>query len=278
MNARLNVSTAALGLVAVLAMPSIQMRIGAGDTGQAFAQPLPKDQARCVASVNKGAANLDNAVGKELERCLKLAGKGALGATSIVTCVTNDEQGKIGKAADKITRIDAKLCGNMPPYGYTGAASTIAGVLDAKLGSLEQVLGSATGDDVGAEPCALATLDTWNDYQRLALKIIGHCKGPGLKDHLIVEINGIGFCLVGSLDDTQVLDAAVQLVGKIRKYCNDAEIRAAFQGECAFEPSLSVCMIKIARCSLCKTMVATDGILADCDELDDGDTDNDSCN
>ena len=107
---------------------------GIGDAG---AQPLTKNQQKCVGSLNKDLTKVDAAVAKQIAGCLKNHAKGKpLSKTdpALVTlegCVVADEKGKIGKAAQKTSDDFDKACvgtdkggvSNLPPYAATDAST-----------------------------------------------------------------------------------------------------------------------------------------------------------
>ncbi len=169
----------------------------------AGAQPLTKDQQKCVRSLNKGMTKVDAAVAKQIAGCLKNHASGkplSKSDPTLVTlegCAVADEKGKINKATQKTIADFQKACvvldkggvSRFPPYAATDA-STVNGAATTKEVELSHdifgadldsgVLLTASTDKAGAK-CQQGVWKAATKCQSTRLKEFTACAKEALK-------------------------------------------------------------------------------------------------
>lgn len=110
---------------------------------------LPKDQRKCVVTINKNVAKVARTQGKDICRCLKDGARGKLGMGDdvIENCLTADDKGKVSKAQAKLASKLAKECsGPVPGFGVDPAGidpnSLAAAAIERELSLIHRIFGS----------------------------------------------------------------------------------------------------------------------------------------
>jgi len=233
-----------------------------------------KDQAGCIVGINKAAAGVMKAQGKDVAACARDAQSG-------VACIGVTNSAPLDKAVAKIALINARNCANFDPGLF-------------QLGSEAEIEAANTGEEVelardmfGADPdaalapdalapgraaCQQDVLEATNKLVVARLKAFGKCKKAGFKDEVIRAPSQLAGCLDEIDNDPAVAKpTAAQFQALIDSCVNLSEdLAAAFPGVCSSAPSVGDCLETRVRCRTCRALVATDGLDDDCDGHDDG--------
>lgn len=253
---------------------------------------LSTSQQKCLNTLNKGVAKLQQAQAKENLACLKAAGLGKLPAgQSADACLVADGRGKVGKVQGKLAADYAKLCAGDPP-AFGLPAGSVASVLDGaardqSLAQLADILGASLANAAiscaankaacrcqqaiakGAEKLAATSVKTFLGCQKAALKA-GATSAAALADC----IADAGTTLSIAADAKGKLDKQVtKLAGVATKQCAaPVDTAVALPGWCAGRSGagLASCVAERVACRVCLTLNLADGLAVDCDAFDDG--------
>ncbi len=262
----------------------------------AIAQPLNKDQQKCVVALNGGLTKVDQAVAKQISACLKNNAKAnALNnddpeIDTIEECVVDDPKGKIQKAKDKTSDGFAKKCTTLRPFGPKNAESVNDAGLQRSPGLVHDLFGpdldaSALIREAADKSAANCQAQVWKSVTKCAqtmFKEFATCKKLGLKAETIVDSETLERVCLAQDDDPDTGQPDEK--GKIAKACTDAEkgialslakkcdgqdIDALFPG-CASSSDAAACLDQKTECRVCLTINEADGTSRDCDRFDDG--------
>jgi hypothetical protein len=255
-----------------------------------FAQQQNADQQKCLNGINKDGANVAKAQGKENAHCLKDAGNGTILPGTAQSCLTADADGKVQKADDKTTALQAASCSPPPSFGYTGASNTnaagsereVALVGDVFGGNLDAAVISCGSNKPGCQ-CQQKVLGAVEKLANTKLGIFVKCKNTALKagasssaalencvsdggtpGSISADTNGKIAKSVGKLSDT------------ITKKCDTPGVTTgAFPGNCTgltgtSTPTLGTCLDQQVECRVCQLLNQADALSVDCDLFDDG--------
>ena len=259
-----------------------------------FAQQSATQQ-KCLNGINKDAANVAKAQGKENARCLKDAGNAKIPPATAQSCLTADANGKVQKKKDKTTALDAATCNPPPGFGYAGATSVNTADVQGEVDLAADVFGS----DLGAAviPCATnkpgckcqqKVLGAVEKLVDVKFGLFVKCKKAALKAGanaaaaLEACVNDAG--TPGSIAaDTngKVAKAVGKLSDAITKKCDTPGVTAgSFPGNCSAAlnaATLGPCLDTEVECRACQMINQSDSLGVDCDLFDDGIA-NSSCN
>ena len=255
------------------------------------AAQLNGDEQKCVNALNKDAAKLAKAQGKENAACLKSAGKGKLPpGQSADACLLADAKGKVAGVQGRIAADHAALCTVDPPsFGLpsgTVAAIVAAVPRDQSLGLLADVFGAslttaALDCDVDPDGCACqsAVAKSYEKLAATAFKTFTQCKKAALKDGAL-SAEALEDCVD---EDSTVGSIAADSKGKLAKRlaklndaitakCTGVSTATALPGACAGRSgnALGECVAERVQCRVCLTLNLIDGLAVDCDDFDDG--------
>ncbi len=247
-------------------------------SGVASAQEIPKEDTKCINSINKGAAKVAKAQAGDNNACVKDYGKEKVG--SAASCVTSDPKGKVAKAISKIKTSD---CSGVPadlPGLDIDSASIGATMTNKDLDLLADLFGSdldtnlvlASADKPGST-CQSAVIKAAGNCQDAKLSTYNSCKKDGMKGGSITDATSLQDNCLGTGTGTQP-----DPKGKIQKKCGGdfdlgkkcslGNVDALIPG-CA--PGVSAgCIDQKIECRVCRALNAIDGLNRNCDEFDDG--------
>ncbi len=254
-----------------------------GLSANAFADAQTKAQQKCINSNNKGMAKVAGAENKAVAKCVKTAAKD--GTTNYQSCSSANP--KPGLAATKNCSKETKVCTEAPDFGHTSCGNV-------NFNSIQQA--DIFADDIFGVPAGVTSCSSDKDgckcqgkaykaslkVYKSRMKDYNKCKKLGLKDKAaafddVVDLNGC----VGSDLKGKVAKAETKLDGAITKKCS-ANVANPFPNvfsECQNlnGANLGTCMKERVRCHVCLTEVASDNLTRDCDQFDDGNNENNSC-
>ena len=247
--------------------------------------PLSKDDQKCVNEVNKNVEKVGKALGGDISKCTKDAGKGKL-TTTYTECLTADGKGKVGKATGKLTSKVGQKCPSDPAFPAIDTSDTAgmnASALAKELAMINSLMGSSLdGAIVDCEDnkdnckCQAAIVKQMYKCQSAKLKSFNACKKDGLKGKTTLIISAAQLesqCMddAGMIPDAKgKIDkhCGTKLDSTISKKCPDTDI---FPGCGALDVAgLADCVDQIVECEVCRLLNAIDGLSRDCDEFDDG--------
>jgi len=259
--------------------------------GAAPAQ-LDSAQRKCVNTLNKDAAKLAKAQGKENVACLKGAGKDTLPAGQTADeCVLADARGKVAYAAAKTTAAFGDLCTATPPtFGLpTGTVAAVinAAARDQSLSLLADVFGAsltnaaiACATDAAACRCQQALAKEYEKVAAAELKVFLKCKKVTLKDGAL-SAAALEDCVDDGATPGSIAADGKQTIAKkktklesaaIAKCATPVNTALAAPGLCSGKigTPLAACTADRVDCRVCLTLNSIDGLAVDCDQFDDG--------
>ncbi|MDH3685840.1 MAG: hypothetical protein OEP95_06410 [Myxococcales bacterium] len=250
----------------------------------ASAQPLTKDQQRCIEDLNKGGAAVVKAQGKEELKCLKDAAKGK--EPNAQACATGDAKGKVAKARAKLAAGEAKRCtAPLPPFGY--ADSTAVG--DAAVAERTGLTSDVFGPDLGlaavaksvSKPDAACQAAVAKGVDKLSGALFGAAtkaqkdlfRGKnGAPPETAEELSSALLAAVAGDAKGKIARATSKLTSNAEKKCSAADPAALFPGACAATGAaadLATCLEHVARCRFCYTLADFGTLDLACDDFDD---------
>lgn len=250
---------------------------------QPTAEPLTKAQQNCIISNNNLGVRIFSAQAGVGEGCVKDAGKGSL-ATTVDLCLVDLQGGKAAKLSEKLVRAQEKKCASpLPPFGFRPAELISASATAGTVMIIEELFGKPvdpavvrrddyTGDD--GVKCQLQLVDASATYAEARLKEFKNCKKKSLKQKTIVDVTELGEGCVTADPRGKVAAARTRITDTLAAKCDPAQLAALFPGRCA--PSATtldafgLCIAQRVDCETCVLTNAMDGLLFDCDLLDDG--------
>jgi cysteine-rich repeat protein len=254
------------------------------------------EDAKCIATLNKNAARVAAAVGKQIRSCVRAADKS--GANGANECSVADANGKLARAKQRTIAQDVggaqDACGGeAPAFLYRGAAIAndvaddqvrVAAAdlfgpdLDASVVTDGDKTKARCRDAVYADATGLfdATLAAWNACKKRALA--GGAASPAQVQDACIQPGG-----------PNVVDPKEKLArrrGKVfadvSKLCTEPALDtdALFPGVCAIQADdteFAFCAVERFQCEACLALRKIDaGLTVDCDRFDDALT-NGSC-
>ncbi len=255
--------------------------------------PLVKEQQVCVNQMNKSGAKVNAVQLKETEKCLKDFQGGKL-TTSFEDCTTADAKGKVQKAVNKTVSGEEKTCDpllpdDLPSFGYTTAVSVNQAAVAGGLALVHEIFGDPVQDadlfmkTTGKETasCQYEMLKRADKLESTVVKEVNKAKKTALKDPTVSGRPALEVALAEVFDPANVklAKAEEKLEKGVEKKCGLLPSpETIFPGACADPDLLEVeaCVIAAARCQACSKINAFDGLILECDELDDGSA-NGSC-
>jgi cysteine-rich repeat protein len=252
---------------------------------------LSSAEQKCVNALNKGLRKVSRAQAREFLGCERDESQGDLGAMTIEECVAADRKEKVAKATSKVSEDGARNCDEVsPPFGANSASAVNTAARDSATALTRDLFGAdldaaVVPDESATQATARCQAAVAKSLARCAdthLKEFAKCKKSGLKNGSIITPGGIVACIADD-PDGRIATACAPNDGKIRgeldSQCAGVDFSSAFPGRCAAGGSaagVAQCLDEAARCRACRAAKNADGLLADCDTLDDGQA-NQSC-
>ncbi len=241
--------------------------------------PQPKSDQKCINGMNKNAAKLSKAQGKENAGCLKAGAKGDVDDAQ--ACLGEDAKGKVEKAETKVSDAATKLCAITPGFGFGGSAAIRQDADGQRLLLASDVFGAdleaAVIDSSGgaAAKCQAALHTAIEKAADAKLKEFNKCKKTGLGDGSIASTTDLNDCLtqVGrqALDaDTKVGKAVAKIADTRANLCGSGDMRSVFPGSCSGASGVRFdeCIEAAVECRVCRMLKAADALSIDCDQFD----------
>jgi hypothetical protein len=222
-----------------------------------LAQLLPKDQQKCITSLNKAGAKVAKAQAKVNSTCLKNALKGR--ELDPQECLTSDRKGRVLKATRKTFDEEAMRCPFPPSFGFAGADAVNQVTVTQELALLADIFGSDLDSAVTVRPpdsahpasggpqgeCQAAVLKAYEKLVAAKLKTFVSCKKRALSG----KMPGVPVGTAEDLEEACLTGGIPDLKGKIEK-------------------ALFKLFATVDKCPA--ALNAMDNINVDCDVFDDG--------
>jgi len=239
--------------------------------GRASAQQSNAQQL-CISTINKDAAKVGKAQGKENAKCVKNGVKGGV-ATN---CPTADLKMKVQKKIDLAVAADMALCmADVPGFAYTSGSNAASAYRQGELDLLADVFGSTNLDmsisvDKVIGGCQFKVMKDTEKVAAAAAKAFNKCKKDALKGSTVM-VGDVQAC-VGDDTKGKVLGASTKLGADITKKCSTVTVATTFPGECsgASLGTLADCLTARAKCRMCLAQNDADMLSANCDLIDNG--------
>jgi len=246
----------------------------------AWAQTPNSHEAACIVAINKSAGKVGKTQRKQIYSCVSAAGRGlAVAGGSVDACIV-DEGAKLSKALGKTLAQESKRCADMPPFGYSGAATANAVVLAQEAAFVHDLFGSdisssiipSSSDPDGAR-CQAAITKRYAKLVDERVRAFVRCKSDGMKEGQISSAAELAACF-----DVVEQDAGGRIAKALGKLAQDylkrcallPNVAAAFPGDCASAPDILTCIDERVRCRTCLALNSTDNLDADCERMDNG--------
>ncbi len=234
-------------------------------------------QRSCLAAMSRGSTAVAKAEGREIVRCLRAAGDGALsGAAPFQACAGADARGRLARAEARAAALEAGHCGERPGFGFTHASNVASAARSAPVGLAIEELGAgldaAVLGDASGRRCQRALVRDAERVLEAGLRSFGACQRRGLRDGSIASRSDLESCL-GALAGgagTPVGRAAGRLARHLASKCEGADPSVALPGTCSGAADVASCLVARARCQACKAIAQASDLSPACDEVDDG--------
>ncbi len=239
--------------------------------GSASAQQS-KAQRNCINKINKDAAKVGKAQGKENAKCVKNGTKDSVA----VNCPTADIKMKVQKNLDKTNADDTAFCtADAPDFAYTSGANAGPAYRQAELDLLVDLFGTTNLDmpvssDKVIGGCQFKVTKDTEKVAAAAAKSFDKCKKDALKSPTVAALD-VQAC-VGDDTKGKVLKASNKLAADITKKCLSVTVATTFPGSCsgAAVGTLAACLTARAKCRMCLAENDADSLSANCELVDDG--------
>ncbi|MEE8312406.1 MAG: DUF4215 domain-containing protein, partial [Candidatus Binatia bacterium] len=245
-------------------------------------EPLSKADQTCVITTNKIGVKLFSAESNASYGCIKDAGKGNLEGTIEACMAIEEEAGRSEKLANKLVATQDRKCSlPPPPFGFAAAPVVIASARATESELTHALFGDPLDaaivlrdEDFDGVKCQLRVARQCQKYATARLKEFKNCKKAGLKDGSIADATVLAACTVAD-PRGKVADARARIGGEIARRCDETKLSSLFPGECAMGARSGAgvfdqCLAELIDCHTCVLTNDMDGLLFDCDTLDDG--------
>jgi len=132
------------------------------------------DPHACVNGMNESFARVAEAQREDIARCVELGRRGEV-ATTIESCVADDEQGAVADAKQETLSIESSACQSTPDFGYSSGATTNAEASAAEVDLIHDLF----GQDLDA---VIAT-GVAGDCQQALITLVGSCTDSFIDDY-----------------------------------------------------------------------------------------------
>ncbi len=232
--------------------------------------PQDKEQVRCILGMNKAAANLFVAGGKEALACAILGnGPDCIGIHSMTYAAVYN----------KVQAAEDNKCSTPPDFGKASVPAVQTGVADQAHGLITDMFGldpdTALAPDAMAPnrgDCQNAVLKAELKFAAARIKAFNRCKKAGFRLDEILSDSQLGDCLeAADAEPIVTKPQQAQFATMLDSCINVGEDRAAaFPGVCSGATDTAACLDQRVRCRTCLALKAADALPIDCDDDDDG--------
>jgi uncharacterized repeat protein (TIGR03806 family) len=268
------------------------------------ARPQSRAQQTCINAMNRQGSDVVKVRGRANVDCINFAARGKLaqlgltdpGAT-VADCIAANVKNRIQNAADRVALKEARKCRDpakpeqVPDFAYTSTGVVVAAAVSAANRLTESLMGTdpdaplvLQADDPAGARCqrdvahrVRVVLDQmWQlarTEKRKALAATPSNPPVGLPEDLAVRV--LAFV---DADPRQLVQRKVDRVAAVAgDVCGGQPLDQLFPGDCAGSTAtpgaFAGCLEERARCHLCRSFEAFDGLDIDCDTFDDSDPD-----
>ena len=242
----------------------------------AFGDVQSREQAQCLAKLNKAVASISKAQAKHVAGCIKARARETLSSTEASECLASP--GKVTKVREKAIATETKHCTAIPDFGFVGATPLADAATREYLAFVAAQFGGTFGDalivesadKVGAK-CQATLKKAWDKLFLAELKAFTKCKTLGLKDGSITSAAALATCVetVAADGKGKLAKQRTKIQTAIDKACEGVSLDAAFPGRCVGATDTAACLTANAECHVCRTITHADAISPDCDLFDD---------
>jgi hypothetical protein len=228
---------------------------------------------RCVRRLAENTVDVAHAQAEANRACLRAGGAGAQ------ACLAADANGALAKAAARTADDVRALCETFPPFGAPQRLSETANAAGAlhERGLVADIFGA----DLGA---AVATGRREAGCQMRILRGAERVMRARVADHLRCSAKALPAADAAELascvgtNAPAVARASARLRRTSTGRCARVDATALFPGRCAglTGDALAACLDTRIACRACRLLDSAGALGADCDALDDGET-NESC-
>lgn len=253
----------------------------ASAAAQATAEPITQTDQNCVITMNKVGVKLFTAENHASYKCIRDAGKGRLEGT-IEACMVAEEGSRSDKLANKLVATQNDKCSPpLPPFGFATAAAVTASARTTQSELTHALFGNPLDaavvlrdEDFDGVKCQLRVAREYQSYAAARLKAFKNCKQAGLKNGTITDATALAECTVADPRD-KVAGARARIGAEIARRCDETTLPPLFPGECETGARIGAstfdqCVARLIDCHTCVLTNDMDGLLFDCDTLDDG--------
>jgi hypothetical protein len=251
--------------------------------------PLTKAQQVCVNEMSKNGEKVNKVQLRENERCLMDLQRQKLGAAmTFDDCMTADRKGKVQKAGARTVTREGKKCDVPPPFAYTNSTAVNKAAVEGALALTYAIFGDppadlfTKADDKDAAKCQLEMLRRADKLENAVVKEVNKAKKKALKDEAVDSRAALEAKLRAVLSSNKKISRIQKrLVKGVDRKCAapQAPPDTIFPGDCG-DPNLGeveACVIAAARCEACLKINAFGALNLDCDQADDQNATNGSC-
>ena len=244
------------------------------------------EQQKCITALNKGLAKVAKTHGKVVGKCMKDAAKDSLEGL-VEDCSATDARGKLARAATKAATDEENKCTVVPSFGPSGSTVVVAAAEQGNADLYHDMFGpdldvSAIPNGTDDSRCQLGVAKKVTKCRDIHLKVFNKCKKKGLKDESIDTTTALQACVDDDASG-KIANACDAVTGKVagsvdsRCTAKAVDLLVAFPGCESDDPAIvNACLQSSARCRVCQTLNAADGLDRDCDDFDDA-TANSTC-
>jgi len=245
------------------------------------------DRQDCINVLNKHAARIANAQGKQVIDCIKDYEKNKLPGT-IQDCIDADPGSRVAKAIARAQNDEFKKCLLAPPsFGASNAASVASGATTESVELVYDLFGAdldlgmiSNDKDRAAAKCQRSVLKQVEKCRDAWFTEFNRCKKLGMKHLSILSSDALEQCMgKDARGKIAVFCNATfgRVVTMISKRCGNVDLVDGFPGCAAADPvGLSSCIERSVNCRACRAMNEADHLNRDCDVFDNGNADS-SC-
>ena len=254
--------------------------------------PQDRSQRACLNVLNKNLQKVASKQGKEILTCIMKGARGILDNMTIEECIIADGKGRVARAKAKTESDYQRKCITNPPcFGATDPDTVNTAAVQKEFDLVHAIFGADLD----------ASIVRQNDPNTPNSKFLAKCqqkvvsKVKKCQDTKLKEFNKCKkFALRLGADDSTDLEACMfpDDHGKIARACID-KVKAQVQSQCVRKgvalggafPGLGLAdpnqlvneLDRTVECLACLALNTADALSRDCDEVDDGDPNNNSC-
>jgi cysteine-rich repeat protein len=258
--------------------------------GSAANAQVPTADQGCIAAFNKGVRKVAKAHSLVIRKCLKDFAAGNLTAFTPEVCVRSDPKNKVQRTVDKVTaKINDKCSGGIPGFGASPVGPALIQTVISEIDLIHSPFGFDLDSVITSDPAqamcqsraGAALLKCEDRRLRTYLK----CQKTGLRNGAITDAASLSDNCLGIGTDPQpdpvdriAQDCMATVLDEIGQNCGSVTLATAFPSCNPADASAATdCLNHKSACQFCLLLNQVDQLSRDCDELDDGDGSNGSC-